>query len=68
MATPSDKSHEWYVSIPLSDLNKLRMDVELLDSMKRENLQMRRELDGLRILFSELQVAFGELRRELKGR
>lgn len=68
MATPPDRSGEWYVSLPLSDLNKLRAEVELMDKMKRENVQLRNELNGLRNMFSELQAAFGELRRELKGR
>lgn len=67
MPNPPERP-EWYVSLPLSDLNKLRMDAELMDTMKRENAQLRNELNGLRNMFTELQIAFGELRREIKGR
>lgn len=67
MPSPSPKA-EWYVNIPFSDLHKLVNQVETLDTMKKENAQLRRELDGLRNMFSELQIAFGELRREIKGR
>lgn len=59
---------EWSVNIPLSDLHKLVNQLELMDSMKQENAQLRREMDGLRNMYNELLVQFGELRRELKGR
>ena len=39
-----------------------------LEKLEEDNTQLRRELEGLRNMFSELQTAFGELRRELKGR
>lgn len=68
MPKPEDDSREWYVNIPLSDLHKLMNQLDFMDSIKRENAQLRRELDGLRNMFTELQVSFGELRRELKGR
>ena len=61
-------SRNWYVNIPLSELNELLYQQELLDKMKTENDQLRREMDGLRNMFTELQTAFGELRRELRGR
>lgn len=62
------RPNEWYVNIPFSDLNKLVNHLGELDSMREENAQLRRELDGLRNLYSELLVAFGELRREIKKR
>ena len=66
---PKSSQHpEWYVNIPFSDLHRLMNEVQLLEEMKNDNAQLRRELEGLRNMFSELQVAFGELRRELKGR
>lgn len=65
---PADKSREWSVNIPLSDLHKLLNNAEIMEQMQEENAQLRRELDGLRNMFSELQTTFGELRRELKGR
>ena len=33
-----------------------------------ENAQLRNELDGLRTMFNELLVQFGEVKREVKGR
>lgn len=33
-----------------------------------ENAQLRGELDGLRTMFNELLVQFGEVKREVKGR
>lgn len=62
------RSIPWYVNIPFQDLNKLVNQLESLDELKQDNAQLRRELDGMRNMFSELQVAFGELRRELRGR
>ena len=60
--------HNWFVSIPFSDLEKLLHEEKLLDDMKKENAQLRREMDGLRNMFNELLTTFGELRREVNGR
>lgn len=65
--SPAEKT-PWYVNIPFSDLHSLVNQLESLDEMKAENAQLRREMQGMRNMFSKLQVAFGELRRELKGR
>ena len=65
--TPT-RSREWSVNIPFADLQKLQNQAELMEKMEEENAQLRRELEGLRNMFSELQTTFGELRRELKGR
>lgn len=68
MAKAPDRKDEWYVNIPFSDLHKLVNQLDTMDAILQDNAQLRRELDGLRNMFSELQVAFGELRREIKGR
>lgn len=68
MPTIPERSKEWYVNIPFSDLNKLVNQLEILDSIQKENLQLRNEMDGLRNMYNELLVVFGELRREVKGR
>ena len=68
MPKQSDDPREWYVNIPVSELHNLINQLDFMDSIKMENAQLRRELDGLRNMFTELQVAFGDLRRELKGR
>lgn len=62
------QNREWYVSIPFSDLEKLLHEEKLLEDMKKENEQLRREMTGLRNMFNELLGKFGELRRELTGR
>lgn len=68
MPTVPNRSKEWYVNIPFSDLNMLVNQLEILDSIQEENAQLRREMDGLRNMYNDLLVVFGELRRELKGR
>ena len=68
MPTIPDRSKEWLVSIPLSDLNLLINQLDSLDAVRAENAQLRREMEGVRNMFSELLTAFGELRRELRGR
>ena len=62
------RSREWSVNIPFADLQMLLDHVGSMEKAQEENAQLRRELEGLRNMFSELQTAFGELRRELKGR
>jgi len=68
MPTVPERSKEWYVNIPFSDLNKLVNQLEILDDIRNENAQLRREMDGLRNMYNELLAVFGDLRRELKGR
>lgn len=63
-SSPSD----WRVSIPLKDLVSLLNFSEDLESMKNENAQLRRELDGLRNMFSEVAQQLGDVKRELKRR
>ena len=61
---PSD----WRVSIPLKDLVSLLNFSEDLESMNKENAQLRRELEGLRNMFSEVTQQLGDVKRELKRR
>lgn len=63
-SSPSD----WRVSIPLKDLVSLLNFSEDLESMKNENAQLRREMDGLRNMFSEVAQQLGDVKRELKRR
>lgn len=64
----STRQQEWSVNIPFSDLHQLMNHLDALDGLKRENAQLRREMDGLRNLYNELLDKFGELRREIRGR
>ena len=68
MKPEPNRQFDWSVNIPFADLYQLINHLEATDALKRENAQVRRELDGLRNMFSELLDQFGELRRELRGR
>ena len=59
---------EWRVSVPLDELNALLNFKQDVERIHDENAQLRRELDGLRNMFNELSVQFGEVKREVKGR
>lgn len=61
-------SSDWRVSIPLKDLVSLLNFSEDLESIKKENSQLRRELEGLRNMFSEVTQQLGDVKRELKRR
>ena len=57
---------EWMVSLPLSQLLALKQQPEMSEQMKQENAQLRRELDALRNLYSEMIQQFGDIKRELR--
>lgn len=65
MVTPPSK---WQVTLPIDDLMSLLNFSEDLEKMKKENRQLRQELEGLRNMFSEVMQQFGDIKRELKGR
>lgn len=57
---------EWMVSLPLSQLLALKQQPEMFEQMKQENAQLRRELDALRNMYSEMIQQFGDIKRELR--
>lgn len=57
---------DWMVSLPLSQLLALKQQPEMFEQMKQENAQLRRELDALRNLYSEMIQQFGDIKRELR--
>ena len=61
-------SKDWQVSLPLDELMALKQQPQMFKELKAENAQLRRELEALRNLFSELITQFGDLKRELKRR
>ncbi len=63
-----NRQQEWSVNIPFSDLHKLINQLDSMDDLKQENAQLRREMEGVRNMFNELLVQFGELRKQLTGR
>lgn len=54
---------DWRVSVPLDELMSLVNFQKEMKEIHDENAQLRRELDGLRTMFTELQVQFGDLKR-----
>ena len=61
-------SKDWQVSLPLDELMALKQQPKMFEELKAENAQLRRELDALRNLFSEMITQFGDIKRELKRR
>lgn len=59
---------DWRVSVPIKELMSLVNFQNDLKQIHDENAQLRRELDGLRNMYNELLVQFGEVKREIKGR
>lgn len=59
---------DWRVSIPMGELMALVNFQEDVNRMHAENEQFRRELDGLRNMFTDLAIQFGDVKREIKGR
>lgn len=59
---------DWRVSVPLDELMALVNFQEDVNRIHTENMQLRRELEGLRNMFTDLSVQFGDVKRELKGR
>lgn len=59
---------DWRVSVPMEELTALINFRSEMNKIHDENAQLRNELDGLRAMFNELLVQFGEVKREVKGR
>ncbi len=59
---------DWRVSVPMEELTALINFRSEMNQIHDENAQLRNELDGLRTMFNELLVQFGEVKREVKGR
>ena len=64
----ADKPSQWQVTLPIRDLVALLNFSEDLQKMKEENKQLRREMEGLQNMFSEVCQQFGDVKRELKRR
>lgn len=64
----ADKAADWQVTLPIKDLVSLLNFSEDLQRMKDENKQLRREMEGLQNMFSEVCQQFGDVKRELKRR
>ena len=56
------------MQVPLSALVALQGLPGQLEEMKKDNAQLRKELEALRRMYFELLDKFSELKRESKGR
>lgn len=58
-------AEDWSIQIPLSELVALQGLPARMEGLEKENKQLRKELDALRILHSETLQAFGDFKRDL---
>lgn len=56
----------WMVQVPIDDIIALYGAIQEQDKTKAENIQLRREIDGLRNMQQECMVLIGDLRRKLE--
>lgn len=59
----SDKP--WLVTISLEELLRLQQLVPEMDQLKKDNIQLRRELEALRRIQGETLQIVGDLRRQV---
>jgi len=59
---------DWFLQVPLSALVALQGLPGQLEEMKKDNAQLRKELEALRRMYFELLDKFSELKRESNGR
>lgn len=55
---------DWSIQIPLSELVALQGLPMRMAELEKQNLQLRRELDALRCLYSQSLEVLGDLRRD----
>lgn len=58
---------DWLVQVPLSELVSLKNMSEDFAKIRAENEQLRREIQGLRRVQSEMMQLCGDLRKALKS-
>lgn len=56
----------WMVQVPINDLMSLMNMKQEFDRINAENMQLRREMEGLRRVQSETMELVGDLRRLCK--
>lgn len=57
---------EWMVQVPVSELLALMGLEDELTTVRAENKQLRRELDGLRLVQTQCMEVVGDLRQQLR--
>lgn len=58
---------DWLIQVPLSELVALKNMSEDFAKIRAENEQLRREIQGLRRVQSEMMQLCGDLRKALKS-
>lgn len=59
--------NDWLIQVPLSELVALKNMSGEFAKIRKENEQLRREIEGLRRVQCELMQLCGDLRRALKS-
>lgn len=59
--------NDWLIQVPLTELLTLKNMTVEFDKLREENAQLRREIQGLRRIQSDMMELCGELRRALKS-
>lgn len=57
---------DWLVQVPLSELVALKGFSEHLVKLETDNKQLRREIEALRNMQSEIMQLVGDIRREVR--
>lgn len=57
---------DWSIQIPLSELVALEGLPARMSGLEKENRQLRKEVDALRILHSQTLQAFSDFKREMR--
>ena len=57
---------DWSIQVPLSALVALQGLPGRMESLEKENIQLRKEVDALRRINSQALQLLGDLRREIR--
>lgn len=58
-------AEDWSIQIPLSELVALQGLPARMDGLEKENRQLRKELEALRVLHSQTLQTFVDFKREI---
>lgn len=59
---PPSQSNDWLIQVPISALVALQGLPDEMEKLRAENRQLRRELDGLRIIQNQTIERIAEIR------
>lgn len=65
---PQPNNPGWLIQVPLDDLVALQKLPQQMQQFQQDNEKLRRELEALRCIQSEMMELFGDFRRELRRR